>query len=306
MPKINLPPSSGTSDAAYSPLCGTTGVEALRSPATLQSILPITPRVALAQADIVSCLLPGNIEQFSGGGRVVATNAITSWSDLTTGFTVAFWLKATAAGNSDAVLFSTWAGGAPPPGAPTDPVVWRKNAGTSNFRFEYQSGGGNVVRATTDQNPWNAGTWHHFAVSYTSARTLTMYKDGVLLRFDVNIDTGGTTPSNVTTHTFNTPIPAAARHAGYLFGGGPTKAHDSLGGEVFNGGYWDKGLIGAEIAVLAGDSKLDLAVNSGAYVSSSNLKFNPKFSVLDASGSYGVAPPYGLDSYSNPVGPSVP
>jgi hypothetical protein len=212
-----------------------------------------------------------------------------------------------ASGNADATFFTTWAGIHGINNSGLGERVLLKRQGTSaNFNFEYRSGGSFVAQARTDSTPWDNGAWNHYAVTFSAARTLVFYKNGVAIQFDVTTDTGGSTPANVTTHTYNTPIPVAPRNAGYFFGGSDVLGNDDFGGELFNMGYWNSGLSAAEIAVIAATSKLDLAVNTGAYVSAANLKINPKFSVLDASGSYGVLPAYGQDSYSIPVGPTVP
>jgi hypothetical protein len=307
MPIIVLPPGSGTTPAAgYSPLCGSVGVEALRLPAVLHSATTITPRAALAQADIVSGLLPGATLAFKGA-RITASNAVSSWSDLTTGFTIAWWMDPLAAGNSSVPIFTTWAGIHGINNSGIGERVLLKRQGTStNFNFEYRSGGAFVAQARTDSAPWDNAAWNHYALTFSATRTLAFYKNGVAIQFDVTTDTGGSTPGNVTSHTYNTPIPVAPRNAGSFFGGSDVLGDDDFGGELFNMGYWNSGLTAPEIAVIAGDAKLDLAVNNGSYVSAADLKINPKFSVLDASGSYCVLPAYGQDSYSIPVGPTVP
>ena len=307
MPKIILPPGTGSAPpAGYSPLCGNVGVEALRLPATLHSATIITPRAALAQANIVSGLLPGGTLAFDNG-RVTASNSVTSWSDLTTGFTMAWWMDPLASGNSNSTFFTTWAGIRGINNSGLGERVLLRRQGTANrLNFEYRSGGASVTEARTGVGYYDNTGWHHYALTFDASRTLSFYKDGIAASFDVLTDSGGSTPAGVTTHTFNTPIPVVPRNSGMFFGGSDVLGNDDFSGEIFNMGYWNSGLTGPEIAVIAGDSKLDLAVNTGAYVSAANLKINPKFSVLDASGSYGVLPAYGQDSYSIQVGPTVP
>ena len=182
----------------------------------------------------------------------------------------------------------------------------KRNGTTNNIELNYQSGGSLVANGRTDSSPWQAGSWGHYAVTFSNANTLVFYKNGVAIQFDVISDAGGSTPTNVTSHTFNTPIPVAARNCAFLFGGSLTGANDDFGGEVFNLGYWNTSLSAAEVAVLAATSKLDLAVNSGAYVSSAALQFNPKFASRDASTSYAVLPTQGLDAYRVFIGSTVP
>ena len=303
MPRVNLPAQGGSS-TAYSPMCGSVGVNALRGPAVLQSALAVTPRVALAQADIVSGSFIGSGAAF-GGSRLAVANNVVSWSTFASGFTLGWWMKPLAAANNTATIFDCYLHD-PVAGTARQLVRIKRTGTTNNIEMMYQSGGAAAANGRTDSTPWVAGSWAHYAVTFSSSKTMVFYKNGVAIQFDVITDAGGSTPSNVTSHTFNTPIPAAARNCAFLFGGSLTAANDDFGGEAFNIGYWNTALGAAEIPVLAATSKLDLALNSGAYVSSGSLQFNPRFASRDASASYVVLPTVGLDAYRVELGATVP
>jgi hypothetical protein len=305
MPIIIQPPGTGSSSpAAYDPSAGASGVLALRLGAVLQSAQKVTPRAALGQASIVSGSFSG-AGTASNGSRMVASNAIHDWSDFSAGFTLAWWMKPLASANTNATIFECYI--QDPVSAGSQQLVRiRREGTTANLSLTYQSGGSVVAKATTDSSPWDAGNWAHYAVTFSSSKALVFYKAGSAIQFDVSTDSGGSTPSNVTSHTFNTAIPNAARNSAFLFGGSITATSDDFGGEVLNLGYWNKALAANEIAVLAGTSKLDLASNSGNYTSSSNLQFNPKFASRDASASRVVLPTLGLDAYDIRIGSTVP
>ena len=305
MPHIIPPPGSGSSSTTYNPMSGVVGVEALRAPAVLHAIQAITPRVALAQGSIVSGSFIGALLPFAGT-RVVVNNQIVDWSNFSqpSGFTFGWWMKPLNAANSAATLIMV---GGNKLGTPdVDGMKLNRRTTSNNLQFSYTSGGSVVATLRTDQGPWEHSVWNHYAITFSASNEVKLYKNGVLLRFDVITDTGGSTPTNVTSHTFNTAIPSAARPACNLFGGSSTASEDELGGEVYNVGYWNDVLTAAELGVIHGDPDLNLASNSGAYVSSGNLKFNVKFAFRDATASYVVRPTQGIDCYRIPIGASVP
>jgi hypothetical protein len=92
------------------------------------------------------------------------------------------------------------------------------------------------AKATTDSTRLGAimsgGTMgYHFLHS----KRLRIYRDGNAIQFDVNTDTGGSTQSNVTSHTFNTSIPSlrSNRREFRMFGGDlKTDANDGLGENI--------------------------------------------------------------------------
>ena len=292
-------PTAAAEDPAYSPLCGQVGLRRVLGPGHVLGAVSAPPRAALAQADIVSGSFRGAGTAF-GGSRLAVTNGIEDWSNFA-GFTIAGWLKPIATANTNSTLFDCYVHG-----ANNNLVRVKRYSTTNNLEFLVQVGSSSVSVARTDSNPWAHGVWAHYAITFSAGRALSFYKSGALLQFDVVTDSGGSTPNNVTTHTFNTAIPSAPRNCAYLFGGSATASNDDYGGEALNFGYWNTALSAAEIAVLAGTSKLDLAANSGAYVSSSNLRFNPKFATRSGGLSYVVLPTVGLDAYSVEIGPTVP
>ena len=306
MPIIIQPPGSGGSSSAdFNPLAGVIGVEALRAPAVLYAAQTITPRVALAQANIVSGQFIGKTNPYEGT-RVIIGNQKVSWTNFSqpSGFTFGWWMKPVNSANNNATFFQIGGGKQGSPGVPS--VRFQRRQNSSNFQFTYQSGGSLVAQARTDSNPWTHSAWNHYALTFSASNELKLYKNGVLLQFDVNTDTGGSTPNNVTSHTFNTAIPSAARPSCNLFGGSSNAGEDEFNGEVYNLGYWNDVLSAAELGVIVGDKDINLAANSGAYVSSSNLQFNLKFASRDATASYVVEPTQGMDCYRVPIGPSVP
>jgi hypothetical protein len=140
-------------------------------------------------------------------------------------------------------------------------------------------------KATTDTAPWSNNQWKHYALTFSDNETLTIFTNGNPQQIDVNTDTGGSTPSNILSHSFNTGIPNASRLDFRMFGGDlKTDSNDGLTGEFFNIGFWEEALTPIEIETIYSSSHIDFSINAGSYTSAQSLVFSCSFSQTAADG----------------------
>lgn len=266
---------------SFSILRGSSGGEFLRRSASsilTGSLMP--PSGAVAHANIFSARGSGG-DNAINSSRITATRNLTNLDidDFTGGFAWAGWIKsdAGATNSSSTILFSSDLNG-------DDAVIFRRNGTSDNVVFEYYAGASIRGKATTDSTPWSDGTWVHYGVTFSSSRTLRIYKNGAEIQFDVNTDNGGSTPSNVTSHQFNTSIPNSSRVDLRMFGGDLKSGNHGLTGEVFNVGFWNEAITTLEMTTLYNNPGHDLSTNIVGYGSSANLVFNCKFDQTAADG----------------------
>ena len=207
--------------------------------------------------------------------------AVIDLRDFSSGFTWAGWIKpdSGATNTSSTIFFSGQPSG-------DDALIFRRNGTTNNLIFEYYDGTTVKAKATTDSTPWSNDTWRHYAVTFSSSKLLRIYRDGSAIQFDVNTDSGGTTQSNVTSHTFNTSIPVESNRREFrMFGGDlKTNSNDGLTGEFFNIGFWDEALDEPELASIYGNPGINFTQSTGDYNSAANLVFSCSFDQVAADG----------------------
>lgn len=276
--------AGGTDGAAvYDETAGAKGAELLRNSTSsilTGSLLP--PSGAVSQANIFSGKGFGGTTG-TDSTRIYATSLVSpnfDLNDFSSGFTWAGWIKADSrvSNNSSTIFFSSEIDG-------KDSVIFRRNGLTDNLIFEYYDNTSLKGKVTTDSTPWNDNSWVHYAVTFSSSKALSIYKNGAAIQFDVNQDTGGSAPTNQTSHTFNTAIPAGDRIDFRMFGGDlKTDGNDGLAGEFFNIGFWNTALPANAITDIDATPGIDLSSNSGNYTQASNLIFNCKFNQTAADG----------------------
>lgn len=293
------------SGKSFTTLAGSTGGKFLRNSATsfiTGSLL--LPSGAVSHSNIFSARgaggLTADVSSRISANRKVSTDL--DLDDFSSGFTWAGWIKSfSSATNANATIFfsSLVDGGSA--------LIFRRNSTTNNVIFEYYNGSNLRAKATTDSTPWSDGSWVHYGVTFSSSNRLRIYKNGSQIQFDVNTDTGGSTATNVTSHTFNTNIPNAARVDFRMFGGDlKTNANDGLTAEVFNIGFWNEELSQAEMSALYNNPGHDLSTTVGSYNSQSNLVFNCKFDQTAADGTNIALPDRGLVNRNFVSGSSKP
>jgi hypothetical protein len=274
--------AGGTS--GFDPTAGATGgVVARISESSVLTGSLLQPSGAVSQANIFSARGAGGTtgktsSRISVNSRVSANLDL---RDFSSGFTWAGWIKPdSGATNSSSTIFFC----SDPDGS--DAIIFRRNGTTSNLIFEYYNGTTLKAKATTDSTPWSNNVWRHYALSFSDTNRLRIYRDGNAIQFDVNTDTGGSTQSNVTAHTFNTSIPVESNRREFrMFGGDlKTNGNDGLTGEYFNIGFWNEELEEPELAVLYSNSGIDFSQNLGDYGSAANLVFSCSFNQTAADG----------------------
>ena len=268
---------------SFSILRGSSGGEFLRKSASsilTGSLLP--PSGAVSHSNIFSARWAGG-DAAATSSRISANRQIASLDidDFSSGFTWAAWIntEVSATNSNSTMFFSSDLDG-------KDAVILRRSGTSDNIVFEYYTG--NVIKgkATTDSTPWTDGAWVHYGLTFSDTEVLKIYKNGVEIQFDVNTDVGGSTPSNVTSHTFQTSIPNSNRVDFRMFGGDlKTAGNHGLTGEVFNIGFWNEAITTTEMNSLYNNPGHDLSTNiGGGYSSSANLLFNCKFDQTAADG----------------------
>lgn len=293
------------SGKSFTALAGSAGGKFLRSSATsfLTGSL-LLPSGAVSHSNIFSARgaggLTGDISSRISANRKVSKDL--DLDDFSSGFTWAGWIKSfSSASNSNATIFfsSLIDGGSA--------LIFRRNVITDNVVFEYYNDNSLRGKVTTNSTPWSDGSWVHYGVTFSSSNRLRIYKNGNQIQFDVNTDTGGSTPTNVTSHTFNTNIPNAARVDFRMFGGDlRTSTNDGLTAEVFNIGFWNEELSQSEISALYNNPGHNLSTTTGSYNSQNNLVFNCKFDQTAADGTNIAFSDRGLVNRSFVSGSSKP
>jgi len=244
------------------------------------SLLP--PSGAVAHSKIFSARGIGGLTG-PDSSKITVTSRVSNLLDLndfSSGFTWAGWIKsdAAASNNNSTIFFSSEPDG-------DDAVTFRRSGLSDNLIFEYFSGTSTKGKVTTDSTPWTDGAWVHYALTFSNLNQLAIYKNGAAIQFDVNTDTGGSTPTNQTSHTFNTPIPSGDRLTFRMFGGDlKTPNFDGLTGEVFNIGFWNVALPSTAISVLYNNPDQDFKQSSGQYTEVNNLVFSCSFDQVAADG----------------------
>ena len=268
----------------FDPTAGATGgVVARISESSVLTGSLLQPSGAVSQANIFSARGIGGTtgkvsSRISVNSRVSANLDLV---DFSSGFTWAGWIKPdSGATNASSTIFFC----SEPDG--DDAIIFRRSGTSNNLIFEYYNGTALRAKATTDSTPWSNNVWRHYAVTFSNLNTLIIYRDGNAIQFDVNTDTGGSTPSNVTSHTFNTSIPNSNdRREFRMFGGDlKTDANDGLTGEYFNIGFWNTALIPTALPVLYGNPDQDFKQSSGQYTAVNNLVFSCSFNQTAADG----------------------
>jgi hypothetical protein len=269
--------------AGFDPTAGAIGAELLRN--TTSSVLTgslLQPSASVNQLNIFSARGMGGITG-TASSRISATRNLTSSLDLTNfsdGFTWAGWIKpdGSATNNTSTIFFSSEPDG-------NDAIIFRRNGTSSNLIFEYYQDATLKGKATTDTAPWSNNQWKHYALTFSDNETLTIFTNGNPQQIDVNTDTGGSTPSNILSHSFNTGIPNASRLDFRMFGGDlKTDSNDGLTGEFFNIGFWEEALTPIEIETIYSSSHIDFSINAGSYTSAQSLVFSCSFSQTAADG----------------------
>ena len=270
--------------AGFDITAGSIGANFLRN--TTSSILTgslLPPSGAVTHSKIFSARGPGG-ETGKESSRISVSTKIQETIDLrdfSSGFTWAGWIKPDGnITNQNSTIFFC----GQPDG--NDAIIFRRSGTTNNLIFEYYDGSTLRGKVTTDSTPWSNNVWRHYALSFSDAKRLRIYRDGNAIQFDVNTDSGGTTQSNVTAHTFNTSIPVESNRREFrMFGGDlKTDANDGLGGEFFNIGFWDEELDEPELAVLYSNPGINFTQSLGDYGSAANLVFSCSFDQTAADG----------------------
>ena len=146
-------------------------------------VVDVTTRnnlVTVGSARTTSTVFKNGIRsiQFNGSTDYLSnTSASTSTGNLSVGdFTVEFWMNATAAGTSVAVVGTQSISGN------TTAGMWRisnRLSSANGIYFNYTTGSA-FVDLTFSTTNYNDGTWHHVAAC-RSSNTLSMFVDGVLV-----------------------------------------------------------------------------------------------------------------------------